>query len=613
MRRLTVFSFVLLLTCVACPAAFAAGSPQKNILMLHSFGRDFKPWSEYAKVVRTELNRQSPWPVNIIEHSLLSALHGDENPEGSFVGYLRALFGREPPDIILSMGAPAAGFVQRQRQQLFATTPMVFTAVEQRRVQRSSLTENDAVVAVAHDFPAIVDNILRILPDTKTIAVVIGGSPNERFWLGEMRKEFTPFAHRVSFEWYNDRSFVEILKQAAASPPHTAIYWHSLNIDAAGVVHASETSLSDLYAVANAPIFTFDGSFFGQEIVGGPMHSVLNLGRETASVVVRVLGGEKAGNIKVPASGFAAPIYDWRQLQRWGISESRLPPGSEVLFREPSAWQKYRWEISAVAAVMLLQAGLITWLIYEHRRRHAAELATREAMSELTQMNRVSGAGELSASIAHEVNQPLAAIALNASAALNWLKAKTPDLEEARDALVRVVSESHRAGDIVTNLRALFRKDAQQPGTVEINKVILSVLALVRIELEKHDIEVHTQLDHGLPAMAGNEVQLQQVVLNLVMNAKDAMQSAPTQRELRVQSQRSADGRVQVSIEDSGSGISESDVKRIFQPMFTTKAHGMGMGLSICRSIVEAHHGTIWAEARAGVGSAFRFSLPANG
>ena len=190
----------------------------------------------------------------------------------------------------------------------------------------------------------------------------------------------------------------------------------------------------DFYATANAPIFTFDGSFFGREIVGGPMHSVLNLSRQTAAAAVRILGGEKAGDLKIPASNFATPTFDWRQLQRWGISESRLPPGSEVLFREPSAWQKYRMEISAVAAAMLLQTGLICWLVLEHRRRHKAEIAAREAMSELAQMNRLAGAGELSASIAHEVNQPLAAIAASASAALNWLKAKTPDIEEARAA-----------------------------------------------------------------------------------------------------------------------------------------------------------------------------------
>ena len=417
------------------------------------------------------------------------------------------------------------------------------------------LTENDTVVALAHDLPAVIENILHVLPDTKTVAVVSGNSPGELLWEEDLRKEFAPFADRISFIWYSDRSFADILKHAAALPPHSAIFWHQMNVDAAGVVHEGDKALPTLYAVANAPIFTYDGAYFGREIVGGPMHSVHNLSRLTVDVAIRILRGEKAGDINVSPSRFAPPIYDWRLLQRWGISESRLPPGSEVLFREPSAWQRYPLEISAIAAAMLLLIGLIAWLIYEHRHRHTAELAARGAMSELSQMNRIAGAGQLSASIAHEINQPLAAISANSSAALNWLKARTPNIDEARTALTRIKDESHRAGDIVSNLRAMFKKDGQQNGPVEVNKVILSVLKLVQIELQEQHIEVRTQLDDGLPTVTSNEVQLQQVVLNLIMNAKDAMQSA-SHRNLFVRSEQSEPGWVQVSIEDSGPGIS---------------------------------------------------------
>ena len=270
-------------------------------------------------------------------------------------------------------------------------------------------------------------------------------------------------------------------------------------------------------------------------------------------------------------------------------------------------------EILAIGAAILFQTGLIIWLIYEHRRRHTAELTARGAISELTQMNRIAGAGQLSASIAHEVNQPLGAISANASAALNWLKARTPNIDEARAALTMIKNDSHRASDVVFNLRAMFKKDGQQSGPVEVNKVILSVLKLVRIELQEQDIEVRTQLDDGLPTVTGTEVQLQQVVLNLIMNAKDAMQSASSHRELFVRSEQSESGWVQVLIEDSGPGISPSDVEKIFQPMFTTKSQGMGMGLSICRSIMEAHGGRIWAASGSQTGAAFQFSLPASG
>ncbi len=178
--------------------------------------------------------------------------------------------------------------------------------------------------------------------------------------------------------------------------------------------------------------------------------------------------------------------------------------------------------------------------------------------------------------------------------------------------MTKIASQSHRASDIITNLRAMFKKDTQQKGPVDLNKVILSVLDFVGVELRKHGIEARTRLENGLPTVIGSEVQLQQVVLNLVMNAKDALRSASSRRDLLMKSEQSEPGWVQVSIEDSGTGISASDLQTVFRPMFTTKSHGMGMGLSICRSIVEAHRGRIWVVSSSESGTTFRFSLPAN-
>ena len=350
-----------------------AAAESKRVMMLHSFGRDAKPWSDYAKNIRGELDRQSPWPLDITEHPLLAARSGEESPDPAFAGYLRALYAERPLDLIISFGAPAVAFVQRYRQQLFATTPMVFTAVEQRRVQYSILTPNDTVVAVAHSFPAIFENILRVLPDTTTVAVVSGNSPNERFWAEEMRREGRRFGDRISFVWYNDLPFEEVLKRAAELPPNSAIYWHLVNVDAAGVVQDNDRALRRLYAVANAPIFSYHDTFFGLGIVGGPMHSLAEGSRGTAAVAIRILSGEKASDIKIPATGFATPRFDWREMQRWGISERRLPPGSEIHFRDPSVWDQYRVQILLVCAVVLVQSALIAWLIYARRKRRRSE------------------------------------------------------------------------------------------------------------------------------------------------------------------------------------------------------------------------------------------------
>ena len=341
------------------PNSQAANTDPKRVLMLHSFGPRFKPWSDYEQTIRSEISQRWQKPVDFLDHSLVNARQDDENSEAAFVEYLRALYADRPVDLIVAIGAPAATFVQRHRQRLFSVTPMVFTAVEQRRVQFEKLTENDTVVAVAHDFPAAFDNILHVLPLTKTIAVVNGTSPNETFWLEEMRRELAPLAGRVELRWYNEKSFEEILIDAARLPPHSAIFWHLMNVDAAGVAHEANDALNKLSSSANAPIFSYDGSFFGEAIVGGPMHSVLELSQNTAAVAIRILNGEKAGDIKTPPTGFAAPKFDWRQMQRWGIAESILPPGSTVYFREPTVWERYSWQIASVIAVLLMQAGLI--------------------------------------------------------------------------------------------------------------------------------------------------------------------------------------------------------------------------------------------------------------
>ena len=590
----------------ACQVALAA--EHKRVMLLHSFGQDFKPWSEYAKDIRAELKRQSPWPLDIIENSLVTARFSDENPEAPFVEYLSALFAKRPLDVIVSIGAPAADFVQRHRRRLFPTTPMVLTAVDQRRVQYSNLTGNDVAVAVNINYLSAFENILQVLPDTKDVIVVVGSSPIEKFWKEAIGKQAEPLTNRIKLSWTDELPFEELLKQASALPPHTAIFWELMIVDAAGVVHEGNLPLERLHAVANAPIFSYDKSFFGNGIVGGPLLIVADTSRLTATVAVRILKGEKAGDIKVSPVEFSAPRFDWGQMQRWGISEKNLPPGSEILFRDPTVWEQYRAHILAVTAAILIQAALIFWLLYEHWRRQRAEILARNTTSELSHVNRMATAGQLSASIAHEVNQPLAGIVVNAQAALRWLE--KANVEEVREGLKRIVSDGHRASDIITNLRAMFKSDVQEKKTlVDINKLVLSVLALVRIDLQKHEIKLQTQLDDRIPQVLGNQVQLQQVISNLVMNAIESMDSLQT-RALRIKTELSQSNTVHVSIEDTGTGIKSSDVAQLFKPMFTTKARGMGMGLSICQSIIENHDGRIWVSPGATGGSIFQFELP---
>jgi signal transduction histidine kinase len=235
----------------------------------------------------------------------------------------------------------------------------------------------------------------------------------------------------------------------------------------------------------------------------------------------------------------------------------------------------------------------------------------QRTMTELTHMNRVATAGVLSASIAHEINQPLTGIVMSASAARRWLALKEPSIEEARDALDQIQSDGHRAGEIIASLRGMLKKETQARTPIDINKLIFTALAIVRHELQQHGVELRTELDESLPALEGDRVQLQQVVLNLVMNAIEAMQSV-VPRILSIRSCVSKPNFVHVAVGDTGTGIDPSNHDHIFNPMFTTKQRGMGIGLSICHSIIESHNGRIWAARGIDKGSIFQFELPTN-
>ena len=600
---------IALLLAMLCQSQAADPKP-KLVVMLHSFGLRFKPWTDYAEAIRSEISRQSKSPVDFHDHSLLTARLNDDTPDSPFVEYLHALYAEKSPDLIVALGAPAASFVQLYRQRLFPGTPMLFTAVEARRVEYDKLTENDTVVATTHDYLAAFETILRVLPRTKTIAIVNGVSPNETFWLGELPRVLAPLSGRVELKWYNELSFEDILRDAARLPPHTAIFWHLMNVDAAGVVHEENIALNRLSAVASAPIFSHLDVFFGEAIVGGTMQSVAEGSATAAAVAVRLLDGEKAGDIKTPPTKFAPPKFDWRQMQRWGIAESNLPPGSTVYFREPTVWQRYSWQIALITAVILVQSGLISALLHERRRRRLAEVQSRQRMAELAHVNRFSTAGELTASIAHEINQPLGAILTNAETADAILSSPSPDIAELKDIVKDILHDDRRAGEVIRRMRSLLKKAPFEVKNIDLNDLVRETIEFLSALAIARKFELVSRITQNALPILGDRIQLQQVILNLVVNGIDAMKDTPSEnRIISIRTSR-VEKFAELSVSDRGPGIPEDKLKEVFEPFYTSKVQGMGMGLSIARTIVEAHHGLIWAKNRDHGGASFRIRLP---
>jgi C4-dicarboxylate-specific signal transduction histidine kinase len=244
--------------------------------------------------------------------------------------------------------------------------------------------------------------------------------------------------------------------------------------------------------------------------------------------------------------------------------------------------------------------------------RKSAEEALRKAQTDLAHVARVMTLGELTASIAHEVNQPLAAVTTNANACLRWLARDPPDLEEARECLRRIVRDGNRAGDVIARLRALVKKSAPAKAPLDFNDMFEEVLAMIDPEARRHRVAVWTDLAAGLPLVRGDRLQVQQVLLNLVMNSIEAMQAVTDRpRELRIRTQPHESDTVLVTVQDTGIGLDPQGMARLFESFYTTKPEGMGLGLSISRTIIEAHGGRLWATPHDGPGATFQFTLPA--
>jgi signal transduction histidine kinase len=600
--------FVCLLVWLVCSRSWAEPSLPPSVLVLDQ-SAPLRPWSTaIMHAVQSVKSDKSGRPISYhVEHLDLFGF-GRRQYEENLLSHLIDKYSDKPIGAILSIGPGALDFAVKLRAAGWPAVPIVFTAVTEESAPQP-LPPKTTGFFVHKTFANMVKAAQTIWPDLRRL-VLVGNPFDGGVYYPQFASEVPTFSAKFEIIDLMGLPVSEILRRVAVLPPDTAIFYFGINADAE-MRYASAVEALPLIAEASSrPIIGDAETEIGAGAVGGFVLRPHEIGLDAGRLVMRILDGEEASEIPVATNSTTLkPMFDWRQLQRWNISESMLPMGSEIRFRPPGIWEQYSLAIMAAIAALLFQAGLIVWLIGEHRRRQLAEISTRNAMAELTYMNRHAAAGELSASIAHEVSQPLTGIVARASAARRWLAKETPDIEKTRAALNEIEAAGHRASDILRNVRSMFKKQTDDKSQLDVNRLIGSVLDLSRIDLRKHRIDVRSELDDRLPPVLGNEVQLQQVILNLVLNAIDAMRTVEP-RVLSVESKLNGHGTVHVSVEDTGGGIAPSDRDQIFKPLFTTKGQGMGMGLSICRSIIENHSGRIWVLPGVNGGSVFQFELP---
>jgi signal transduction histidine kinase len=594
------------------PAFALAAEPLPRSVLIFDQSEPNSKWGHgFRAAVVATLGADSTRPVNIYSEILdLGRFHSQKN-EATLGTYLLEKYHDRSIGVIVVHGSTALDMLLRLRVELWSTVPVVFGVVDEATVARLDIPRDVTGTIMQLRFSNAVTAARTIVPNLKRIALV--GDPFERSpFRKHYAQELPQFAKELEIIDLSGLPLAEIKKRVADLPDDTAIIYTSIYVDGAGVTYIPPEPLGQIATVANRPIVGDAEPLIGYGSTGGFVVVADPIGRASGQIALRILNGEKVTDIPITEGDFTRPIFDWRQLQRFNISENSLPPGSEIRFRTLGLWEQYRWQLSATFAIVLLQAAMIAWLLFERERRHRAELESRGRLMEVIHLNRTAAAGVLSASFSHELNQPLGAILSNTEAAELLLTANPPDVGQVMEILADIRRDDQRAGQIIKHLGGLLRKKSQaELQDFDLNDAVRGALNVLDPEAQSRGVVLDvSQARTALPVRA-DAVHLQQVILNLGLNAMDAMLNCvPGSRKMTLETALVSQTEVEVSVTDTGTGIPNDKLKSVFETFFTTKPHGTGLGLSIARTIIETYGGRIWAENKLGGGAVFRFTLP---
>ena len=757
LKRLMVRCGILLTLIIAAPAESAhsgAVDQPKRILLLYAHDPNAPGAAAFARQLKAVVREQFSTGLVIYEENLDLDRFPDPSRSAQLARYFTEKYQGFQPDVIVTEGSQALRFVRDRLAGLFPGAPIVYGLAFEPVVDFSSLPANITGRRLPLPFAATYSLARALHPDAERVVLVSGASPMDSLLRSEALRAMSPLLHGVDLALLKDWSYGELIDSLRSLPPRTFVVLSSFARDRLGREFNSGDLIASLTRVSSAPIYGIARNWVGDGVVGGGVMDFADDGMRIGRIVVRVL--RRAPNEPMPPAEVAATpiVVDWRQLQRWGLPENRVPSGTEVLFRTPSLWERYGGAILIALGIIGFQSLLIALLLVERKRRVRAQRAVEEQVAyerlmraltddmlrrspaevtgaledalprvgrfatasaavlvvppddttgaatcltwteaddsvrrhagradtalpsvmgngrldiplivgdvtygtlelhrtpgldwpadiltrvgavgdliagalartrdgrvleqtrgQVEHMARVATVSGLAAAVSHELRQPLTAIRMNAAAGALLLARTPPDVDEARVIFQEIVRDDARASEVIEHFRTLLRKEGSVSTQVDLNTVCRNTAKLVEHEFTDRQARLVLRLDQQVPPVRGDPVQLQQALINLTLNALDALSTSTGDREAAI-STGASNGEVMIHVTDTGPGLAPDVLERVFEPFFTTKPHGLGMGLTIVRTIVERHHGMLRAENLPAGGAVFTVRLPAGG